>query len=743
LTSATRVAAFVALAAFAAAHWATLVEGPPVGRVALAVAAIVAGAALLEAIGRAQLRQLPAGLLAAAVGVAATGLALAAIGIAPRLLWPAGWGELAANLDYGLAGLAGPVDYPYGGDNAWSRLAILAVAPLALGLAATVAFWPTAGSGRGPLRIAGLAVLIAVYAGAVATNPPDGALVRGLALLALVAAWLWLPAIRRRDALFATVMVAVAGAIAVPAAAELDASDPWLDYHSWKLRSAEGTTYQWEHSYGPIDWPRDGTELLAVQSEQPHYWKTVVLDRFDGVRWRRAYQSPGGARDLARTAAGEALPADAEANAKWLKRFKVTVGDLDSEVVVGAGTPIRVQGLGAVAAAADGTTVAREGPLGKGDAYFVTAYVPDPTAEEMRAAAQGYPSDLARYTRIELSKRSPVGSTTSTAWPLAIPLRGNAANNDPLAGQLADTPYGEVYELARRLVDAQPTDYDAVRAIQDHLRSEYEYSEFPPRRSDPIAAFLFEDRIGYCQQFSGAMALMLRMAGIPSRVVSGFAPGTRERERDVFRVEDFDAHAWVEVYFNGIGWVAFDPTPSAAPASSQQVPGLPTADVAQSRVGPDSERSDTALGGAPGGDAEGGSSAGAALLAVPASLLLALSLAAPLVGARALRHRALAPATAAEAELVELGKALERFGWPAADGATLLGVEHHLHRARRRAASRYVARLRAIRYASREVSPPSLSERRALRRELSSAGGLGGRLRALVAIPPGGPRIPK
>jgi protein-glutamine gamma-glutamyltransferase len=742
VTSAARLATFAALAAFATAHWATLVEAPPIGRLALAIAAIVAGAVALEAIGRARPRRVPAGLLAAAAGLAATALALAAVGIAPRLLWPAGWGELGANLDHGLAGLAGSVEYPYGGENAWSRLAILAVAPVALGLAATAAFWPAAGSARGPLRLAGLAVLIVVYAGAVAANPPGGAPVRGLALLVLVAAWLWLPAIRRRDAVVATGMVALAGAIAVPAAAQLDASDPWIDYRSWKVRSADGTTYQWEHSYGPIDWPRDGTELLAVQSEQPHYWKTVVLDRFDGVRWRRSYESPGGARDLTRTTDREGLPAGAEGNAQWLKRFRVTVGGLESEVVVGAGTPIRVQGLGAVAAATDGTTIAREEPLQRGDAYWVTAYVPDPTAEEMRAAPQGYSPDLTRYTRIELPKRPSDGSAASTAWPLTVTLRGDAPD-EPLAGRLADTPYAEMYELTQRLVDAQPTHYDAVRAIQDHLRSEYQYSELPPRRSHPLAAFLFEDRIGYCQQFSGAMALMLRMAGIPSRVVSGFAPGTREREGDVFRVDDLDAHAWVEVYFSDIGWVAFDPTPSAAPASSQQVPGLPTADITQSRLEPDPERSEAAPGAAPGGDVVGGSSGGTAPLAVPASLLLALALGAALVGARALRHRALTPAVATQAQLAELGRALERFGWSTSDGATLLGAERRLRRARRREASRYVASLRAIRYSPAGSSPPSLAERRALRRDLRSTRGLGDRLRAFVAIPPGGPRVRK
>ena len=90
-----------------------------------------------------------------------------------------------------------------------------------------------------------------------------------------------------------------------------------------------------------------------------------------------------------------------------------------------------------------------------------------------------------------------------------------------------------------------------------------------PNHGFPLAAFLFEDREGYCQQFSGAMALMLRMAGIPARVGTGFSPGSLNRDTGEWRVRDLDAHSWVEVNFPEIGWVPFDPTPPVAPAESQ------------------------------------------------------------------------------------------------------------------------------------------------------------------------------
>ena len=86
----------------------------------------------------------------------------------------------------------------------------------------------------------------------------------------------------------------------------------------------------------------------------------------------------------------------------------------------------------------------------------------------------------------------------------------------------------------------------------------------------PLDAFLFRDKAGYCQQFSGAMALLLRMGGVPARVAAGFTPGdARHRARREFVVRDFDAHSWVEAYFPGYGWVTFDPTPAIAPARAQ------------------------------------------------------------------------------------------------------------------------------------------------------------------------------
>src|SRR5204862_283033 len=78
------------------------------------------------------------------------------------------------------------------------------------------------------------------------------------------------------------------GLLAVPAAARLDAARPWLDYRHWNWGASPldgGESFVWDHSYGPLDWHRTGQTLLDVKSDSPHYWRTAVLDRFDGFRW--------------------------------------------------------------------------------------------------------------------------------------------------------------------------------------------------------------------------------------------------------------------------------------------------------------------------------------------------------------------------------------------------------------------------------------------------------------------------
>ena len=106
------------------------------------------------------------------------------------------------------------------------------------------------------------------------------------------------------------------------------------------------------------------------------------------------------------------------------------------------------------------------------------------------------------------------------------------------------------------LAAGAPSSYDVAERVARFLRSNYSYDQRVPLARYPLEAFLFGQRRGYCQQFSGAMTLMLRMVGIPARVGAGFRPVAPGPSSGTWNVRASDAHAWVEVFLGGIGWVA-------------------------------------------------------------------------------------------------------------------------------------------------------------------------------------------
>ncbi|HVF88423.1 MAG TPA: DUF3488 and transglutaminase-like domain-containing protein [Blastocatellia bacterium] len=122
-----------------------------------------------------------------------------------------------------------------------------------------------------------------------------------------------------------------------------------------------------------------------------------------------------------------------------------------------------------------------------------------------------------------------------------------------------------VAKLAREVTRNAPTSYDKARAIEQYLKTEFEYKlDTLPTRSDPLAEFLFDTRTGHCEFFATAMAVMLRTLYIPARIVNGFQMGSYNSINGVYTVRASDAHSWVEVYFpHNDAWVEFDPTPAA------------------------------------------------------------------------------------------------------------------------------------------------------------------------------------
>ncbi len=154
-------------------------------------------------------------------------------------------------------------------------------------------------------------------------------------------------------------------------------------------------------------------------------------------------------------------------------------------------------------------------------------------------------------------------ATRVTANQLAAASTDYSAEISAAYLQLPDTLPDRVRSLTNRIVVGTDNSYDKAIRIQSYLRENFTYDlsirEAPPRR-DVVDYFLFDVQAGFCSHYATAMSVMLRSAGVPSRVVTGYATGEYQSEFQAYRVPESASHAWVEVYFPEYGWIEFEPT---------------------------------------------------------------------------------------------------------------------------------------------------------------------------------------
>jgi transglutaminase-like putative cysteine protease len=780
--SAARLLAFALLGSVAALQWARMIDGASQARALTWVATAIA-AAILVLVARRRRGRAAAAALAAAV-LAGLLAALALSGLDLVYLKPARWDELLTGLGRGAEALTS-VRLPYIGRDPWVGATVEVSGALALALAAVLVTLPGARDGH---RFAALSLLLVLAASPVVSLGVQRPVALGLVLAALTACFLWLEHVPGRPGLGLAILGAVALAVSVPLGAAADREEAWFDYKSFAegLGPGRPVRFDWNHGYGPIRWPRDGVELFRVHkldedgdttgSGGPLYWKAEVLNDFDGRAWTTASRTdPGGDEPE------DDLPSDWRDRPAWNTRFEVSLRRLRTANVVGAGTVLDVTGASRPVepAAIPGMWIA-EGArdLARGDSYTVRAHVPRPTPVQLAAATAGQnPSSAGatpdarragaltlpisiREDALEPGPRTP----PTVAAPQGRPIEHATIEFPPFQFSRAPTAhyvivdrygsgnralerseYDRTWALAKSLRRRATSPYDYVLRVNAYLRGpRFSYTEVPPVSADeaPLEFFLFDSRQGYCQQFSGAMALLLRMGGIPARVASGFSPGGYRRSSNEWVVRDTDAHSWVEAWFDGIGWVTFDPTPPATPARSQVAAiapsaaetaaatptATPTPEGATARrpegLSPERTPAPTATPGDAGGAVPGWA------LPAGAGALLALGAAALVV-----RRRRHGPGTddPAERALAELERALRRSGRSMPPGTTLIGLERRLGSSGSGAA--YLRSLRAARYGGAGVLP-GRKERAAFREELAAGLGWQGRLRALWALPP-------
>ena len=147
---------------------------------------------------------------------------------------------------------------------------------------------------------------------------------------------------------------------------------------------------------------------------------------------------------------------------------------------------------------------------------------------------------------------------------------------------LPESLSGEFRQLARDVTADSQTRLEKAEAVMEHL-GEFEYSlelresERVQNGADPIEGFVFDTKTGHCEYYATAMALMLREVGVPTRNVNGYYGAHYNSMGEFYAVRQADAHSWVEVYFDGIGWVTFDPTPPSGRTAGDDAPLWPAA----------------------------------------------------------------------------------------------------------------------------------------------------------------------
>jgi transglutaminase-like putative cysteine protease len=357
-------------------------------------------------------------------------------------------------------------------------------------------------------------------------------------------------------ALPAAVVVAVAAIVVGSATA---ARHGLVHWQTWNLAHvAIGPTdvgFVWNAQYGGLKFSGHPTTVLQVQSAQPPtYLRATVLDDFKGNAW----------------AIGPPRPADSLEPSAARRRENqtpqvVTVAALADAHLVGGSIPMRFVASG-------GAPLVRFGPgfaalnqnLPQGFRYTAWSYILRPTAAALRRSPPEYPSELTNEGLLDIGDGvavPPFGTPNRAAQVLAFVVQEHDLDG-----------YLPLARLAEQKAGGARTPYDAVEQLEQWFVSSgtFRYSNHPPVVGPPLVGFVTQTHSGYCQYFAGAMALMLRYLGIPARVAVGFAGGTYDPKQRIWNVSDREAHAWVEVWFKGYGWLPFDPTPAAPGAAPRQ-----------------------------------------------------------------------------------------------------------------------------------------------------------------------------
>ena len=259
--------------------------------------------------------------------------------------------------------------------------------------------------------------------------------------------------------------------------------------------------------------------VLYMQADRGVYLRSHVFDYFDGARWRETVSS---VRKLL-VERGEVNLANAVDEEALIRQYLIYEKAIGKRILA-ANYPVKLKFPGSVIAVAGDGILGAPQPLRLGTTYTVLSEV---------ESVAGHPA----------SRREP------------LKFRQHYL-------QLPDNVDARIKPLVERLA-ANKSAFEAALAIEQHLRSEYDYTldtVISSQGHTPLGEFLFETKRGHCEYFASAMTVMLRLQDIPARLVTGFSATNKNPVTGYYEVRGIDAHAWPEAYFADYGWVTFEPT---------------------------------------------------------------------------------------------------------------------------------------------------------------------------------------
>jgi transglutaminase-like putative cysteine protease len=274
-------------------------------------------------------------------------------------------------------------------------------------------------------------------------------------------------------------------------------------------------------------------DLFEVETSQAQYWRLYTLDVFDGEDWRSS--DPDGSLGGESVSVPSVLP---QAPAYRFPpdtqtqpfTFRV-LSDFDpAHALPMAQSPEEITSgdLGDVTWDPYRGQAFLDGGLDAGLEYSVRSRIVVPTADELALVHNLTPEQYGRWTDLPEDALDP-----------------------------------RIEQIANEWTDGAASDYDKVLAIQRRFHAdgfEYDTDVEIADDADALLTFLTQTKIGFCQQYATAMAVLARELGIPARITVGYQAGTLQDD-GTYLVQTKNAHAWVEVFFEGYGWLQFEPTP--------------------------------------------------------------------------------------------------------------------------------------------------------------------------------------